>query len=90
MEIDMYAFKVNKIKYYLIYIIYRFGGLLLGKLLEINTSKRYTADKVLKHPWLTRNPNDEIPKTYLETMKIRTLKNKMIEVMNKLMKKYIR
>jgi hypothetical protein len=83
----MYAFKVNKIKYYLIYIIYRFGGLLLGKLLEINTSKRYTADKVLKHPWLTRNPNDEIPKTYLETMKIRTLKNKMIEVMNKLMKK---
>ena len=53
---------------------------MLKKLLEQNTSKRYTADKVLKHPWLTRNPNDEIPKTYLETMRLRTLKNKMKDV----------
>jgi len=54
--------------------------LLLLKLLEPNTSKRYTADKVLKHPWITRNPIDDIPKTYLETMRIRTLKNKLINV----------
>lgn len=54
---------------------------LLLKLLEPNTSKRYTADKVLKHPWITRNPMDQIPKTYLETMRIRTLKNKMINVL---------
>jgi serine/threonine protein kinase len=54
--------------------------LLLLKLLEPNTSKRYTADNVLKHPWITRNSIDEIPKTYLETMRIRTLKNKIINV----------
>lgn len=53
---------------------------LLLKLLEPNTSKRYTADNVLKHPWITRNLMDEIPKTYLETMRIRTLKNKMVNV----------
>lgn len=54
--------------------------LLLLKLLEPNPSKRYTANKVLKHPWITRSLMDEIPKTYLETMRIRTLKNKMINV----------
>jgi len=54
--------------------------LLLLKILESNTSKRYTADKVLKHPWITRNPTDDIPKTYLETMRIRTLKNKLLNV----------
>jgi len=53
---------------------------LLRKILEINVSKRYTADKVLKHPWITRNPTDDIPKTYLEKMKLRTLKNKLIDV----------
>lgn len=53
---------------------------LLGKLLEINSSKRYTADNILKHPWITRNKLDSIPKTYLETMKERTIKNKMLNV----------
>lgn len=53
---------------------------LLGKLLEINTCKRYTADKVLKHPFITRNKFDVIPKTYLETMHERNLKNKMLNV----------
>lgn len=64
--------------------------LLLQKLLEPNTSQRYTADKVLKHPWITRNPMDEIPKTYLETMRIRTLKNKMINVFDKSLSLFIR
>lgn len=58
----------------------RLGNILLCKLLEQNVSKRYTADKVLKHPWITRNPTDDIPKTYLETMRLRTLKNKLIDV----------
>lgn len=53
---------------------------LLLKLLETNTSKRYTADNVLKHPWVTRKHFDDIPKTYLETMRVRTLKNKMLNV----------
>ncbi len=65
------------LKYY-----FRMAYLLIMKLLEPNTSKRYTADKVLKHPWITRNPIDEIPKTYLETMRIRTLKNKIKNVIN--------
>jgi len=56
------------------------ANLLLRKLIEPNTSKRYTADKVLKHPWVTRNIYDPIPKTYLETMRIRTLRKKMILV----------
>ncbi len=54
--------------------------ILLNKLIEANTSKRYTADKILKHPWISRNIYDPIPKTYLETMRIRTLRKKMILV----------
>ena len=56
------------------------GNHLLSKLLEINISKRYTADKILNHPWITRKQYDPIPKTYLETMMSRTLKNKMMTV----------
>lgn len=56
------------------------ADLLLHKLIEPNTSKRYTADTILKHPWVTRSLYDPIPKTYLETMRIRTLKNKMFSV----------
>jgi len=56
------------------------ADLLLHKLIEPNTSKRYTADKILKHPCVTRSLYDPIPKTYLETMRIRTLRKKMISV----------
>ena len=56
---------------------------LLVKLIENNTAKRYTADKILKHPWVTRYPFDSIPQTYLENMKVRTLKNKMTNVNEK-------
>ena len=41
---------------------------LLNKLLEPNPSWRYTSDKAIKHPWITRNKNDEIPETFNEIL----------------------
>lgn len=37
--------------------------LLLRKLLEPNPSWRYTADRAIKHPWITRKVDDDIPLT---------------------------
>lgn len=51
----------------------------IKKLLEPNPSRRYTADRALKHPWITRRIYDNIPKTHLEMWKIRGLKLKLIE-----------
>ena len=49
---------------------------LINKLLEPNPSWRYTSDKALRHPWITRNKNDEIPKTFNEILSYRnSLKN---------------
>ena len=49
---------------------------LIHKLLEPNPSWRYTSDKALRHPWITRNKNDEIPKTFNEILTRRNnLKN---------------
>lgn len=82
------GFEENLIKvcknFCLFYNLIRYGGLLLGKLLAQNPAKRYSVDKILKHPWITRNLSNDIPRTYLETMKVRTLKNKMREVNIKL------
>ena len=44
---------------------------LIGKLLEINPSWRYSSDKAIRHPWITRKKNDEIPKTFNEILSIR-------------------
>ena len=44
---------------------------LIHKLLEPNPSWRYTSDKALRHPWITRNKNDEIPKTFNEILTFR-------------------
>ena len=52
----------------------------INKLLEFNPSRRYTADKALKHPWITRCIYDTIPKTHLEIWKTRAAKKKIIEV----------
>ena len=41
---------------------------LILKLLEPNPSWRYTAIQAIKHPWITRNKNDEIPLTFNEIL----------------------
>jgi len=61
----------------------RMGYHLQSKLLEINTCKRYSANQILKHPWIKRSHFDPIPLTYLETMRSRTLKNKLVNVIYK-------
>ena len=49
---------------------------LIRKLLEINPDWRYSAEKAMRHPWITRNKNDEIPKTFNEIlMRRNNLKN---------------
>ena len=42
----------------------------MTKLLDVDPQERYTADQCLKHPWITRNPNDEAPLTIAERMRI--------------------
>ena len=41
---------------------------LMHKLCEPNPSSRYSASLALKHPWITRNPNDDIPLTFNEIL----------------------
>ena len=50
--------------------------LLLNKLLEVKPLSRYTVDKALKHPWITRNVNDKIPMMYNEVLKKQNLLDK--------------
>ena len=38
------------------------------KLCEANPSWRYSANLAMKHPWITRNPNEEIPLTFNEIL----------------------
>ena len=38
------------------------------KLCEPNPSWRYSANLAIKHPWITRNPKDEIPLTFNEIL----------------------
>ena len=38
------------------------------KLCEVNPSWRYSAHLANKHPWITRNPNDEVPLTFNEIL----------------------
>ena len=47
---------------------------LLRKLLEPNPSWRYTADKAIKHPWITRKVNDEVPLTMNDVLSKRNYK----------------
>ena len=41
---------------------------LMHKLCEPNPSWRYSANNAIKHPWITRNPNDDIPLTFNEIL----------------------
>jgi hypothetical protein len=54
--------------------------LLLLKILEPDPFKRYSADKALDHPWITRKIDGHIPKTFLETMKVNEVRRKMMQV----------
>ena len=67
---------------------------LLNKLLEFNPSWRYTAEKALKHPWITRRVNDIIPETFNERLRKMDINLKAKELilsiifLNTLAKKY--
>jgi serine/threonine protein kinase len=50
---------------------------LLQKLLEVNPSRRYTVDKALNHPWITRERYQNIPETYFEAWRLTSIKRKM-------------
>ena len=50
----------NKISYMAMHLI--------KKLLEYDPIKRYKASDALKHPWITRNPEDKIPQTFNEQL----------------------
>ena len=51
---------INKISYMAKHLIH--------KLCEPNPSWRYSANLAIKHPWITRNPNDDIPLTFNEIL----------------------
>lgn len=34
---------------------------------RLNPSYRYDSGKVLRHPWITRNPSDDIPESLVES-----------------------
>lgn len=53
--------------------------LLLVKLLEPDPVKRYSADKALSHPWITKNIHSNIPKTYLESMEANQVRRKILQ-----------
>ena len=47
---------------------------LIYKLCEPNPSWRYSANLAIKHPWITRNTNDEIPVTFNEILNLNNSK----------------
>ena len=53
-----------------------------GKLVEVDPSHRYTAVNALKHPFITRKKFDQIPLTYLEIWKHKSIRTKCQEVIN--------
>ena len=54
--------------------------LLLVKLLEPDPIKRYSADRALSHPWITKKIHSNIPKTYLESMEANEVRRKILHV----------
>ena len=57
------------------------GKHLIKNLLNFDPSKRYLANEVLRHPWITRNPLDEVPCTYQEKWKVWELKRKLKQLL---------
>jgi len=60
--------------------ISKMAQFLLHKLLEVNPYKRYTVDKALNHPWITREKYQNIPETYLEGWRVISIKRKFKQV----------
>lgn len=54
---------------------------LITKLLHMNPFKRYTVNDALKHPWITLNKLDNIPKSYIEKFNDESRKNKLKNVL---------
>ena len=54
---------------------------LLTKLLEPDPIKRYKANDALKHPWITRNPDDKIPQTFNDQLNSDSAINNARELM---------
>ncbi len=50
------------------------------KLLEPDPFKRYSADKALSHPWITKMVHGTLPKTYLESMEANEVRSKILHV----------
>ena len=54
---------------------------LIKKLLEYDPIKRYKANDALKHPWITRNPEDKIPQTFNEQLDTFSIMNNAKKLM---------
>ncbi len=62
---------INKIKLAKLHFINKVSYMakhLMHKLCEPNPSWRYSANLAIKHPWITRNPHDDIPLTFNEIL----------------------
>ena len=62
---------INKIKSGKIFFINKLSFMakhLITKLCEPNPTNRYSASLAVKHPWITRNVNDEIPMTFSDIL----------------------
>jgi calcium/calmodulin-dependent protein kinase I len=77
-----YISRMKHFKWKCVNKVSQMGINLLHRLLEKDPAKRYTVDKCLKHPWITRNKYDKIPVTYMESWKITALKNKFREMIS--------
>ena len=63
-----YAKKIKEGKIYFYNKISPMAKHLILKLLEPNPSWRYTAAQAIKHPWITRNKNNDVPLTFNEIL----------------------
>ena len=53
---------------------------LICKLLEVNPSWRYSSEKAIRHPFITREKYDEIPKTFNEILSFRNSQNNLKDI----------
>ena len=56
------------------------GVHLIKNLLNFSPNQRYNSFEVLKHPWITRNPQDDVPLIYVEIWKRRDIHKKALKV----------